>query len=212
MKKGLILVLSGPSGVGKGTISGEIRKHNSNIELSVSATTRLPRVNEIDGVHYYFIDQEKFDELVEADAFAEYVRKYNSSYGTLKSELERIMNKGHNVLLDIEPNGAMNIKRIYPEAVMIFLIPKSFDALKERLWKRGSETYETFERRNADFVKELDTADRYDYIVVNDDLSDAVKAVENIVEAESNGNKCEEFLASKQLNKIEKLKKGDNIC
>lgn len=212
MKKGLILVLSGPSGVGKGTISGEIRKHNSNIELSVSATTRLPRVNEIDGVHYYFIDQEKFDELVEANAFAEYVRKYNSSYGTLKSELERIMNKGHNVLLDIEPNGAMNIKRIYPEAVMIFLIPKSFDALKERLWKRGSETYETFERRNADFVKELDTADRYDYIVVNDDLSDAVKAVENIVEAESNGNKCEEFLASKQLNKIEKLKKGDNIC
>ena len=128
MKKGLILVLSGPSGVGKGTISGEIRKHNSNIELSVSATTRLPRVNEIDGVHYYFIDQEKFDELVEANAFAEYVRKYNSSYGTLKSELERIMNKGHNVLLDIEPNGAMNIKRIYPEAVMIFLIPKSFDA------------------------------------------------------------------------------------
>lgn len=212
MKKGLILVLSGPSGVGKGTISGEIRKHDTNIELSVSATTRLPRVNEVDGVHYYFIDQDKFDELVEADAFAEYVRKYNSSYGTLKSELERIMNKGHNVLLDIEPNGAMNIKRIYPEAVMIFLIPKSFDSLKERLWNRGSETYESFERRNADFIKELNTADHYDYIVVNDDLTEAVKAVEQIVEAENNGTRCEPYVASNQLDKIEKLKKGENIC
>lgn len=212
MKKGLILVLSGPSGVGKGTISGEIRKHDTNIELSVSATTRLPRVNEIDGVHYYFIDQDKFDELVEADAFAEYVRKYNSSYGTLKSELERIMNKGHNVLLDIEPNGAMNIKRIYPDAVMIFLIPKSFDSLKERLWNRGSETYESFERRNADFIKELNTADQYDYIVVNDDLTEAVKAVEKIVEAENNGKRCVPYVASTQLDKIEKLKKGENIC
>lgn len=212
MKKGLILVLSGPSGVGKGTISGEIRKHDTNIELSVSATTRLPRVNEIDGVHYYFIDQDKFDELVEADAFAEYVRKYNSSYGTLKSELERIMDKGHNVLLDIEPNGAMNIKRIYPDAVMIFLIPKSFDSLKERLWNRGSETYESFERRNADFIKELNTADQYDYIVVNDDLTEAVKAVEQIVEAENNGKRCAPYVASTQLDKIEKLKKGENIC
>lgn len=212
MKKGIILVLSGPSGVGKGTISGAIRSNHSNIELSVSATTRLPREGEIDGVHYYFIDQAKFDALVEANEFVEYVRKYNSSYGTLKSELNRIMNGGHNVLLDIEPIGAMNIKRMYPEAVMIFVIPRSFDALKDRLWKRGSETPETFERRNADFIKELNTADQYDYIVLNDALEDAVYAVERIVEAESEGVRCEEYVASRHLEKIEKLKKGEDIC
>lgn len=212
MKKGIILVLSGPSGVGKGTISGAIRSNHSNIELSVSATTRSPREGEIDGVHYYFIDQAKFDALVEANEFVEYVRKYNSSYGTLKTELNRIMNGGHNVLLDIEPIGAMNIKRMYPEAVMIFVIPRSFDALKERLWKRGSETPETFERRNADFIKELNTADQYDYIVLNDALDDAVNAVERIVEAESNGVRCDEYIASKHLEKIEKLKKGEDIC
>lgn len=212
MKKGIILVLSGPSGVGKGTISGAIRSNHSNIELSVSATTRLPREGEVDGVHYYFIDQAKFDALIEANEFVEYVRKYNSSYGTLKTELNRIMNGGHNVLLDIEPIGAMNIKRMYPEAVMIFVIPRSFDALKDRLWKRGSETPETFERRNADFIKELNTADQYDYIVLNDALDDAVNAVERIVEAESNGVRCDEFIASKHLEKIEKLKKGEDIC
>lgn len=212
MKKGIILVLSGPSGVGKGTISGAIRSNHSNIELSVSATTRSPREGEIDGVHYYFIDQAKFDALVEANEFVEYVRKYNSSYGTLKTELNRIMNGGHNVLLDIEPIGAMNIKRMYPEAVMIFVIPRSFDALKDRLWKRGSETPETFERRNADFIKELNTADQYDYIVLNDALDDAVNAVERIVEAESNGVRCDEYIASKHLEKIEKLKKGEDIC
>lgn len=212
MKKGIILVLSGPSGVGKGTISGAIRSNHSNIELSVSATTRAPRNGEIDGVHYYFIDQAKFDTLVENNEFVEYVRKYNSSYGTLKSELNRIMNGGHNVLLDIEPIGAMNIKRMYPEAVMIFVIPRSFDALKDRLWKRGSETPETFERRNADFIKELNTADQYDYIVLNDALEDAVYAVERIVEAESEGVRCEEYVASRHLEKIEKLKKGEDIC
>ncbi len=212
MKKGIILVLSGPSGVGKGTISGAIRSKHSNIELSVSATTRSPREGEIDGVHYYFIDQAKFDALVEANEFVEYVRKYNSSYGTLKSELSRIMDGGHNVLLDIEPIGAMNIKKMYPEAVMIFVIPRSFDALKDRLWKRGSETPETFERRNADFIKELNTADQYDYIVLNDALEDAVNAVERIVEAESNGIRCDEYIASMHLEKIEKLKKGEDIC
>lgn len=212
MKKGIILVLSGPSGVGKGTISGAIRSNHSNIELSVSATTRAPRNGEIDGVHYYFIDQAKFDTLAENNEFVEYVRKYNSSYGTLKSELNRIMNGGHNVLLDIEPIGAMNIKRMYPEAVMIFVIPRSFDALKDRLWKRGSETPETFERRNADFIKELNTADQYDYIVLNDALEDAVYAVERIVEAESEGVRCEEYVASRHLEKIEKLKKGEDIC
>ncbi len=212
MKKGIILVLSGPSGVGKGTISGAIRSNHSNIELSVSATTRSPRNGEIDGVHYYFIDQAKFDALVENNEFVEYVRKYNSSYGTLKSELNRIMNGGHNVLLDIEPIGAMNIKKMYPEAVMIFVIPRSFDALKDRLWKRGSETPETFERRNADFIKELNTADQYDYIVLNDALEDAVNAVEQIVEAESEGVRCEEYVASRHLEKIEKLKKGEDIC
>lgn len=212
MKKGIILVLSGPSGVGKGTISGAIRSNHSNIELSVSATTRAPRNGEIDGVHYYFIDQAKFDTLVENNEFVEYVRKYNSSYGTLKSELNRIMNGGHNVLLDIEPIGAMNIKRMYPEAVMIFVIPRSFDALKDRLWKRGSETPETFERRNADFIKELNTADQYDYIVLNDALEDAVYAVERIVDAESEGVRCDEYVASRHLEKIEKLKKGEDIC
>lgn len=212
MKKGIILVLSGPSGVGKGTISGAIRSNHSNIELSVSATTRAPRTGEIDGVHYYFIDQSKFDALVENNEFVEYVRKYNSSYGTLKSELNRIMNGGHNVLLDIEPIGAMNIKKMYPEAVMIFVIPRSFDALKDRLWKRGSETPETFDRRNADFIKELNTADQYDYIVLNDALEDAVNAVERIVEAESEGVRCEDYVASRHLEKIEKLKKGEEIC
>lgn len=212
MKKNIILVLSGPSGVGKGTISAAVRRADHNIELSISATTRKPRVDEVDGVHYYFIDQAKFDDMIKEGAFAECVHKYNSSYGTPKSEMTRIISKGHDVLLDIEPIGAKNIKRIYPEAILIFVVPKSISALEERLWNRGSETKETFDRRMADFIKELNTADSYDYFVVNDVLDDAVNDVKKIIECERNDVRCDERLTANNIDKIQKLKRGDSIC
>lgn len=214
MEKGLIVALSGPSGVGKGTVSIDLRAKHKDIELSISATTRLPREGEEDGREYYFISQDEFDKLVEENAFVEYVRKFKKSYGTLKSELKRITEKGNSVLLDIEPIGALNIKKIFPETVLIFLIPQSLEDLRNRLWLRGSETPETFETRKADHILELELAPKYDYVVLNrtDNVESAIKDVEKIIDAELKGIHLKEYSSENAYEKIEILKAGGTLC
>lgn len=214
MEKGLIFALSGPSGVGKGTVGTELRSKHKDIELSISATTRSPRDGEVNGREYYFISQDNFDKLIEEDAFVEYVRKFENSYGTLKSEIKRITEKGNSVLLDIEPVGALNIKKLFPEAVLIFLIPQSLADLQKRLWSRGSETLETFEKRKADHILELDLAPKYDYVVLNrtNNVEYAVNDIERIIEAEKNGIHLAEYFSENASQKIEIIKAGGRIC
>lgn len=214
MEKGLIIALSGPSGVGKGTVGTELRLKHKDIELSISATTRAPRGGEVNGREYYFISQDEFDKLIEEDAFVEYVWKFEKSYGTLKSEIKRITERGNSVLLDIEPIGALNIKKLFPEAVLIFLIPQSLADLQERLWNRGSETPETFEKRKADHILELELAPKYDYVVLNrtNNVEYAVYDIEKIIEAEKKGVHLAEYFSENASHKIEIIKAGGRIC
>ncbi|MGO0971333.1 guanylate kinase, partial [Clostridioides difficile] len=140
VKKGLLLVVSGPSGAGKGTICKELLKENDTIKLSVSATTRKPRTGEVDGVNYFFISKEKFEEMIEKGEFLEYAQIYDNFYGTPKAAIMECLEKGQDVLLEIEMQGAKQIKEVCPEGVFIFVLPPSLKELKNRIVGRGTET------------------------------------------------------------------------
>ena len=185
MKQGKVFVISGPSGVGKGTVCRLLmEKYPSLAGTTVSVTTRSPRPGEIDGVHYYFRSDEAFDEMVKQGLFLETVDKFTHRYGTLFSEVERILAEGKNVILEIEMKGGKNVKARIPEAVLIFILPPSLEALTERIVGRGSETAEEIGRRQAEVEQEFDQADGYEYFVVNDVLEDAVENVKSIILAE----------------------------
>ena len=147
-REGLLLVVSGPAGVGKGTIDRVLLERNPNMRLSVSATTRAPRPGEIDGVHYFFISDEKFQQMVSKGEFLEYVHVFNMDYyGTPRSFVEEEIALGHDVLLEIDVQGAMRVRETYPDAVLVFIAPPSMGKLKSRLVGRGTETPEAIERR-----------------------------------------------------------------
>ncbi len=212
MTKGLFLVLSGPSGVGKGTVHKLFMSKHTDFKLSVSATTRSPRKGEVDGVHYFFMGKEKFSRLVEEGAFAEHVEVYGNCYGTPKSEIERLLNGGYNIILDIEMIGALNIKKIFPEAVLIFVLPPSLEDLVQRLSGRGSETPETMKRRYSAAMGELDYAKSYDYLVINRTPEQCVADIEEIMKDIENNNLDTDYVAIKNLDKIEILKTGGSLC
>lgn len=170
---GRLFVVSGPAGAGKGTILERVRSSRPDLALSVSATTRPPRAGEQEGVSYYFMDEGEFRSRVAAGEFLEWADVHGNLYGTLKSEVEAKLNDG-SLVLEIDPQGAFNVQAMMPQCVMVFIAPPSVEVLRERLVHRGSETPETLERRMADAVEELACADRYDEIVVNDDLDVAV--------------------------------------
>ena len=185
MKKGKVFVVSGPSGVGKGTICNELmKKYPALAATTVSVTTRSPRPGEIDGVHYYFRSDAEFDRLLSDGMFLETVDKFTHRYGTLFSEVERVLNDGKNVILEIEMVGGANVKQRIPEAVLIFILPPTLAALTARITGRGSETTEEIRVRQAQVEKEFDQAAPYDYFVVNDNLDEAVEHVKAIIVAE----------------------------
>ena len=165
-----LFVISGPSGAGKGTLVARVRAQFPNLGLTVSATTREPRAGEVDGVNYYFLTDDEFSRRVAAGEFIEWAQVHDHRYGTLSSEVERNLATGQSLILEIDVQGALNVKKRFPDAVLIFIEPPSLDVLRERLLGRGSETPESLELRMADAEREMALVDRYDEVVVNDEL------------------------------------------
>ena len=181
---GMLLVVSGPSGVGKGTIVKRIMENDPSIVFSVSATTRAPREGEVNHRDYHFVTEAKYDELVAQDAFLEHAEVHGHRYGTLKSEVEKRIADGQNVLLDIDTQGALQVMEKAPDAVSVFILPPSFQELERRLRGRQTETEADILRRLANARAEVKLLPRYTYALVNDDLDQACRTMEHIVKAE----------------------------
>lgn len=184
MSNGFLLVLSGPSGSGKGTVSKELMSRRNDIVFSVSTTTRKARAGEVDGVNYFFKDKDEFIRMQEQNEFLESAFVHNNYYGTPKSFVMEQIEKGEIVLLEIDVQGALQVKKNYKNAVFIFLLPPTMDELKDRIIKRGTETPEDINRRFENAFKELDFVGEYDFFVVNDKVENAVKDIEAIIAAE----------------------------
>lgn len=182
--RGELIVISGPSGVGKGTICAALVGSDPRLCVSVSATTRPPRPNEVHGKHYFFVSREEFERMICADELLEYMDVFGTAYyGTPRSFVDGKLAEGFDVILEIDVGGAMNVKRARPEAVTIFIAPPSMKELRRRLEKRGTETSEQIERRYAKAREEMACMSGYDYIVVNDDLRRAREDVACILRA-----------------------------
>ena len=184
-KTGQLIVISAPSGAGKDTVVKELIKRNPDeFWVSVSATSRLPREGEQEGVDYYYLSKEEFEEKINEGFFIEYTNYAGNYYGTPKKYIREKLDKGKDVILIIEIEGASNIKKLVPEALMIFIMPPSLKELVRRLKKRGTETDEKIIKRFNTAYKEINEVTKYNYVVVNDILEDAVEKVESIIKAE----------------------------
>ncbi len=182
-KKGILIVVSGFSGAGKGTLMKRLMQMYDNYALSVSMTTRLPREGERDGVEYFFTDTERFEETIARDGLIEYARYCDHYYGTPRAYVEEQLEQGKDVILEIEIQGALKIKEKYPESLLLFVMPPSAGELKRRLSGRGTESPEVIDKRMKRACEESEGIEAYDYIVVNDDLNRCTQEIHNLVEA-----------------------------
>lgn len=182
---GLLIVVSGPSGAGKGTICAALREKFPNIHYSISMTTRQPRKGETDGVNYFFTDNPHFEQLIQEDAFLEHAQVYDHYYGTPKKYVYQQLEQGEHVMLEIDIQGAMQVKKRYPQGVFIYVVPPSREVLEKRLRGRQTDSEEVIEGRLAKARAELDWIDHYDYLIVNDDLDTAIGEAEAILKAET---------------------------
>ncbi len=183
--RNVLIVLSGPSGVGKGTIAKKLVERNHNISLSISCTTRSPRDGEINGREYFFINKENFLEKVDKDGFLEYSNHFENYYGTPKDFVMKKL-EDNDVLLEIDVNGGLNVKKSYPEALLVMIVPPSLEELEKRLIKRNTESLEKIKLRMQRIDYEIEKASLYDYSVVNDDLEQAITEIEQIIIKEKN--------------------------
>lgn len=183
-KRGKLFVVSGPSGAGKGTMCEELLK-NYNNEFSVSMTTRSPRPSEEEGVHYFFVTKEEFQANIEKGNFLEYATVFDNMYGTPKDAVVKKLERGRNVILDIDVQGGLQVKAAMPEAVMIFILPPNMEVLAERLRGRQTEPEEVIQRRLGEALNEIKLIGEYDYYLVNDNLEETFHQIKSIVEAES---------------------------
>ncbi len=205
-ERGLLLVLSGPSGVGKGTVCAALRKRVSEIVYSVSVTTRQPRVGEVDGVNYFFKSQEQFQQMIERNLLLEWAEYANHSYGTPREFVELTLAQGKDVILEIEVQGAMQVKEKFPEGVFIFLMPPSLDELRNRIENRGTEDDQTIRKRLQLAADEIKLLEQYDYAVVNDQVESACNKIISIIQAEH-------LRKDRIMNKIKKwMKEVDVTC
>ena len=177
---GKLIVISGASGVGKGTVLNLMMRKQPDLKFSVSATTRDPRPNEVDGVHYYFVTRETFEEMIRKGEFLEYDRHMDNYYGTPWPQLREKLETTH-VILDIEPNGAFNVRRLQSDATLIFIMPPSIAELEQRLRSRGDTSPEQIAMRLDRARWEMEQGSDYDYVVVNDDVSCCAKEILNII-------------------------------
>lgn len=204
--RGSLIILSGPSGAGKGTIHNELLKHDSNLKYSVSMTTRKPRKGEVDGVDYFFVSVDEFKKEIENNSFLEYAEVHGNYYGTLKRVVEKDLDDGYDVILEIDIQGAINIKAQKEDGIFIFIMPPSMRELKNRLIKRGTETKEVLIERFKNAYKEVNEMSKYNYVVINDELDLAVKKVEAILIAERcRVDRIEEFDVNNQEELIHEL-------
>ncbi len=205
MSKGKLFIVSAPSGCGKGTILSEVFKER-NVYYSVSATTRKPREGEINGTHYFFMSDDEFRKTISEDGFLEYASFAGNSYGTPKKAVFDKLEEGVDVVLEIETQGAFQVKEKYPEAVMIFILPPHIGELRRRLGKRGTESEEVIERRVSQAAGEIEKSLRYDYVIMNDDLEAAVKDFYTVIEAAGRGtHDADAFKAENMKNTIKEV-------
>lgn len=182
-KKGILIVLSGFSGVGKGTVVKRLLSDYDNYVLSISATTRKPREGEEEGISYFFKSKEDFEQMIKDDAFVEHARYVDNYYGTPKAYVQEQLDVGKDVILEIEIQGALKVKEKYPDALMLFLVPPDARTLKERLIGRGTETAEVIHDRLKRAAQEAQEMGSYEYIIVNDDLDTCVKQVHALIQS-----------------------------
>lgn len=183
-RKGILFVISGPSGVGKGTICKRLLAKMPDVYLSISATTRPPRSGELHGRDYYFLSRADFEHMINNNEFLEYAKVYNNYYGTPAAFVQDHLEQGHDVLLEIDIQGAMQIKNNFPQGVFVFIQPPNIKALKTRLTLRGKDSKESIQKRLSTCEWEMDQYIHYDYVIVNDDLQEAVRLLEAIILAE----------------------------
>lgn len=184
MRKGFLLVVSGPSGVGKGTVTQELLKSNDNLVFSISSTTRKPREMEINGQDYFFLDRDEFERQAKEGKFLEYAKVHENMYGTPKDFVLEGIEKGKIIVLEIDVQGALQVKENYPNGVFVFLLPPSLEELETRLTHRGTESEEQIAIRLANARDELSKFNEYQYAVINDRVENAVRDINAIIDAE----------------------------
>ena len=183
-KQGLLIVVSGPSGAGKDSVCNLVASYNPNLWISVSCTSRDIRKGEVEGVNYFYLTKEEFEEKIKNNDFLEYATYNNSYYGTPLYKIKEKLNEGKDVVLVIEVQGALKVKKLYPNAIFIFILPPSMEELRNRLIKRGTENYEKIIDRFRMAYKEINEISKYNYVIVNDVLEDAALKMQSIIVSE----------------------------
>lgn len=210
-KRGLLIVVSGPSGAGKDSVCNLLKEKNNNMWISISCTSREIRKGEEDGINYFYLTREEFENKIKNNDFLEYAIYNNNYYGTPLYKIEENLNKGIDVVLVIEVQGALKVKKIYPDAIFIFILPPSMEELKNRLIKRGTESTEKILERFKTAYKEINEISKYNYVIVNNILDEAVSKMQSIIVAErcrvdrieeTNLSNTEELLHEKLIDKI----------
>lgn len=184
LQKGLLVVISGPSGTGKGTVCKKLLAERENVRYSVSATTRKPREGEVDGQSYFFVSESQFLDMLEKDALIEWDKYCDNYYGTPKAFVDQSVERGTDVILEITVEGALEIKQKYPECVLVFIIPPSLEELRRRIESRATECCNVIEKRLEQAENELKYVSKYDYLILNDSVENAVLNIEKVLDAE----------------------------
>jgi len=196
--KGILFILSGPSGVGKGTVRKRLFEQQTDLKYSISMTTRDKRPGEVDGVDYFYKSKDEFEQLINGNQLLEYAQYVNNYYGTPREYVVNTLDKGYDVFLEIEVQGALQVKKNFPNGVFIFLFPPSLEELKNRIVSRGTESNDLVTNRLREAKKEIDLMEEYDYVVVNDNVDHAVEKIQSIIQSEH----CRRERIAKQYKKI----------